>query len=216
MNTILGILKKIQTDLKAPKKQYNNFGGYKYRKAEDILDAIKPYLKMHDCTLVISDTIKCVGNRNYVEATVTLYSCKDHTDSVTVTASAREEETKKGMDQSQITGASSSYARKYALNGLFCIDDTHDSDSTNTHGKEPAQQQKQAPDISNPREYVFQNGELKGQKLCEVKDVGKLETVLNAYGAQMPEALRNAISEHLNVITQANVSQTKESNMGGF
>ena len=120
------------------------------------------------------------------------------------------------MDQSQITGASSSYARKYALNGLFCIDDTHDSDSTNTHGKEPAREQTQAPDISNPREYVFQNGELKGQKLCEVKDVGKLETVLNSYGAQMPESLRTAISEHLNVITQANVSQTKESNMGGF
>lgn len=217
MKKILGILNTIQTELKAPKSQFNKFGGYKYRKAEDILDALKPYLKKHKCALVISDCIKCIGTRNYVEARVTLYCCDDANDSVTVTASAREEETKKGMDQSQITGASSSYARKYALNGMFCIDDSADSDVTATHGNEPvaAPVQKQETTISNPREYVFQDGELVGQKLCDVKDSVKLERVLNNFGHVMPEVLRNAISEHLNLITTVGASQAP-TNLGGF
>jgi hypothetical protein len=119
----------IQSKLKAPKGQYNNFGKYKYRSCEDILEAIKPLLKETECVLTITDDIVLVGDRFYVKATVTLKNNNGET--VTTSAFAREEETKKGMDGSQVTGASSSYARKYALNGMFCIDDTKDSDSTN-------------------------------------------------------------------------------------
>lgn len=213
MSNLFSILKTIQTQLKAPKSQFNKFGGYKYRKAEDILDAVKPFLDQYNCTLVISDAIKFIGDRYYVEATATLYNCDEPEAQISAKASAREEETKKGMDQSQITGACSSYARKYALNGLFCIDDSADSDTTNTHGKTKGT----TSDISEPREYVFKNGELKGQKLCEVKDVEKLRTVLNSFGAQMPEDLRTAISEHLDVIFKVAQSQTApKSNMGGF
>lgn len=120
----------IQSELKAPKSQFNKFGGYKYRKAEDILEAVKPLLAKQKCTLIISDDIVMIGNRIYVKATATIKNEKGECE--TTTGWAREEETKKGMDGSQITGASSSYARKYALNGLFAIDDNADSDTTNT------------------------------------------------------------------------------------
>jgi hypothetical protein len=121
----------IQSKLKAPKGQMNKFGGYKYRSCEDILEAVKPLLG--DLVLTISDDIVAVGDRVYVKATATL-SDGEHT--VSTTAFAREAETKKGMDEAQITGSASSYARKYALNGLFCIDDTADADATNDHGKQ--------------------------------------------------------------------------------
>ena len=116
-------LRIIQEKLKAPKSQRNKFGNYDYRSCEDILEAIKPLLK--DCIVVISDEIVQVGKRYYVKATATFV---DGQDSVQATAYAREAKDKKGMDQAQITGAASSYARKYALNGLFAIDDTKDAD----------------------------------------------------------------------------------------
>lgn len=128
----------IQSELKAPKSQFNKFGGYKYRKAEDILEAVKPLLNKQKCTLTITDDIVMVGNRIYVKATATIKNEKGEFE--TTTGWAREEETKKGMDGSQITGASSSYARKYALNGLFAIDDNADSDTTND-GQQQTQQQ---------------------------------------------------------------------------
>jgi len=118
-------LAQIQAELKAPKNQFNKFGGYKYRNCEDILEAVKPLL--NGAILTISDEIIMIGERYYVRATAT-YQDGDYTQSAT--AYAREEETKKGMDGSQLTGSTSSYARKYALNGLFCIDDTKDADST--------------------------------------------------------------------------------------
>jgi len=130
-------LNRIQKELKAPKNQRNSFGNYNYRSCEDILEAVKPLLGT--AVLTLSDDIIAENNRVYVRATATL---KDGNQSVSVTAFAREPETKKGMDESQITGAASSYARKYALNGLFCIDDTKDADSTNDHGK--AEQPKPA------------------------------------------------------------------------
>ena len=114
-------LNTIQSLLKAPKDQYNKFGNYKYRNCEDILEAVKPLLFSQSCTLTISD--------EYVRATATIKNANGETE--TATAYAREDESKKGMDASQITGSTSSYARKYALNGLFCIDDTKDSDSLN-------------------------------------------------------------------------------------
>lgn len=131
----------IQSELKAPKSQFNKFGGYKYRKAEDILEAVKPLLAKQKCTLTITDDVVLIGNRNYVKATATIKNEKGEFE--TTTGWAREEETKKGMDGSQITGASSSYARKYALNGLFAIDDNADSDATNDVQHQAAQQQTQ-------------------------------------------------------------------------
>ena len=129
----------IQSELKAPKTQFNKFGGYKYRKAEDILEAVKPLLAKQECTLIITDDVVLVGNRIYVKATATIKNEKGECE--TSTGWAREEETKKSMDGSQITGASSSYARKYALNGLFAIDDNADSDATNDVQHQAAQQQ---------------------------------------------------------------------------
>lgn len=126
-------LAKIQSELKAPKGQFNAFGKYKYRNAEDIIEAAKPIIHKYGYHLILSDELVYIGNRYYVKATAILQSNDIEFISV---AYAREEEIKKGMDGSQITGASSSYARKYALNGLFAIDDTKDSDSTNVHNDE--------------------------------------------------------------------------------
>ena len=120
----------IQCELKAPKGQFNAFGKYKYRSCEDILEALKPVLLKHNAVVVLSDELVRMVNRFYIKATATLVDI-DSDKSIDVTAFAREEESKKGMDGSQITGASSSYARKYALNGLFGIDDSTDSDKTN-------------------------------------------------------------------------------------
>ena len=129
-------LLQIQSELKAPKGQFNDYGKYKYRSCEDILEAVKPILKKNNCTLLLTDSLVYVGERYYIKATATLVNAEGK--SVSTEAYAREEETKKGMDASQITGASSSYARKYALNGLLCIDDNKDSDTTNTGDNAPA------------------------------------------------------------------------------
>lgn len=134
-------LSEIQNELKAPKSQHNAFGKYNYRNCEDILEAVKPLCKKNKAVLLLSDTIQNIADRYYVVAGAVLQDLESN-ESVTVTAYAREEETKKGMDGSQITGASSSYARKYALNGLFNIDDTKDSDATNKDD-EPKSQPKQ-------------------------------------------------------------------------
>ena len=127
----------IQTKLKAPKGQYNSFGKYSYRSAEDILEAVKPLNAEQGVLLTITDEIKEIGGRVYVVATATV---SDGTDTLQVSAFAREPENKKGMDDSQITGATSSYARKYALNGLYAIDDNKDADTD-----EHKQQQDNAP-----------------------------------------------------------------------
>ena len=135
----------IQSTLKAPKNQRNNFGGYNYRSCEDIMEAVKPLLKETNCTLVISDDIVQVADRIYVKSTATLKTPSG--EEFKNTAYAREALSKKGMDESQVTGAASSYARKYALNGLFCIDDTKDADALNVN-KEYTQQpqvQQSAP-----------------------------------------------------------------------
>lgn len=128
MKKIIEKLIEVQAELKAPKGQTNKFGNYKYRSCEDILESVKPLLKKHSLFLYISDEIQEVAGRFYVNS---LVSITDGVDTLSVNGVAREEESKKGMDGSQISGASSSYARKYALNGLFAIDDTKDSDATN-------------------------------------------------------------------------------------
>lgn len=119
-------LGEVQFKLKAPKGQVNSFGHYNYRSCEDILEAVKPLLHEAGLTLTLSDDVVAVGNRVYVKATATV---SDGAESISNTAFAREAESKKGMDDSQVTGTASSYARKYALNGLFCIDDTKDADT---------------------------------------------------------------------------------------
>ncbi len=127
-------LTEIQNKLKAPKSQYNSFGKYNYRNCEDILEAVKPLLKEHECCLTLEDEIVLIGDRFYIKSTANLFN-NDGSLIAKAPAFAREEEQKKGMDAAQLTGAASSYSRKYALNGLFCIDDPKDSDTTNQHDK---------------------------------------------------------------------------------
>lgn len=123
-------LAKIQYELKAPKNQYNSFGKYKYRSCEDILEGVKPILHEVKAILTLSDTVEQIGDRIYIKSTATLKDIETGEKEET-SAYAREDECKKGMDLAQVTGSTTSYARKYALNGLFCIDDTKDSDATN-------------------------------------------------------------------------------------
>lgn len=148
--TIYEKLAKIQSTLKAPKGQYNAFGNYKYRNCEDILEAVKPLLAEVKAVVIIGDELELIGNRFYVKATARFIDCESDAQ-ITNTAYAREEDTKKGMDGSQITGASSSYARKYALNGLFCIDDTKDSDTTNGMPDQQNNQQNNQPVNAAPQ-----------------------------------------------------------------
>ena len=144
-------LSAIQAELKAPKSQFNKFGGYNYRNCEDILEAVKPICKKYGTTLILTDEILQIGDRYYVHATAILFDYESKPDDIEMKnirahAFAREEESKKGMDGSQVTGASSSYARKYALNGLFNIDDTKDSDATNTGDSAPQGEHKSKPE----------------------------------------------------------------------
>lgn len=139
MSNLTKALIKVQSELKAPKGQFNKFGNYAYRSAEDILEAVKPLLAKNGLTMQISDSVSEVAGIPYVESMVVI---SDGTDDRVVTAQAGIDPSRKGMDIAQCFGASSSYARKYALNGMFLIDDTKDPDSTNDHGKAPA---KKAP-----------------------------------------------------------------------
>ena len=163
---------EIQKELKAPKSQYNSFSKYKYRSAEDILEAVKPLCYKHECQLKLSDNIVYIGDRYYVEATASLKNSQGEIESST--ASAREEDTKKGMDGSQITGTASSYARKYALNGLFCIDDTKDAD-TDEYAKTTGRAKKPEGSISKMtyRDKVYAVAKERGLSVHEIaKDYG--------------------------------------------
>lgn len=131
--TLVERLQAVQSELKAPKGQTNKFGNYRYRSAEDILESLKPLLKKNGLALILTDEMVEIGNRIYVKASAAVIDPMGA--QLSVNGYAREAEVKKGMDDSQITGSASSYARKYALNGLFAIDDTKDADATNTHGK---------------------------------------------------------------------------------
>ncbi len=143
----------IQSTLNAPKGQYNAFGKYKYRSCEDILGAVKPLLNKFGCTLTISDDVVMVGSRIYIKSTATITNSAGEKE--VTTAFAREEDQKKGMDGSQVTGAASSYARKYALNGLFAIDDTKDADTLNT-----SVQYTQPVSSPSPRQDDMDQGEM--------------------------------------------------------
>lgn len=163
----------IQQKLKAPKNQRNNFGGYMYRSAEDILEAVKPLLAEEKVVLIISDDIVNLGDRFYVRAIATLYD-EEGKEIAHSSALAREADDKKGQDASQITGAASSYARKYALNGLLCIDDTKDADATNDHGKNDKPEAPKKTPAPEPKEQAKQdkskNDEIVQKKVKECKD----------------------------------------------
>lgn len=142
-------LSKVQTELKAPKGQYNSFGKYKYRSCEDILEAVKPLNAKHGVVLTVGDEVVEISNRFYVKATATFVDIESG-EKIINTALAREDDAKKGMDGSQITGTASSYARKYCLNGLFCIDDTKDADTD-----EYRHQQERKPQENKPQERQY-------------------------------------------------------------
>lgn len=140
-------LAAVQRELKAPKGQFNSFGKYKYRSCEDILEALKPVLSKNGCAVVLSDSVEQVGDRFYICATATITDYETY-EQVHNTAFAREDTDKKGMDGSQITGTASSYARKYALNGLFLIDDTKDADTDAYHEQTTGEKHKEEPKIA--------------------------------------------------------------------
>ncbi len=161
----------IQSTLKAPKGQRNNFGNYNYRSAEDILEAVKPLCAEQGCVLTVNDEILLIGDRFYIKATATLRDCESD-EAISNSAFAREEKEKKGMDASQVTGACSSYARKYALNGLFCIDDTKDADTDHytatTRGTAVPEQPNTKPNQLTYREKVMIKGEEMGMTPTEL------------------------------------------------
>lgn len=145
---VYGKLMMIQQELKAPKGQYNSFAKYNYRSCEDILEAVKPLCIKNNATLLLNDAVQEISGRFYVVATATLVDTENG-DSISANAYAREPQDKKGMDDSQITGMASSYARKYALNGLFCIDDTKDADT------DEVKRQEQKPAKKGTMEVIY-------------------------------------------------------------
>lgn len=149
MSTIEKLL-AVQAELKAPKGQYNKFGKYKYRSCEDILEAVKPLLKKHGATITINDELVQIGNRIYVKATARFWDTNQNSGVIDNTAFAREPDTKKGMDESQITGTASSYARKYALNGLLLIDDTKDADTNENRDERDGRAKAQKEEAQEP------------------------------------------------------------------
>ena len=170
-------LTEVQNELKAPKSKYNSFGKYNYRSCEDILEAVKPILKAKRLAMTVKDDVFNIGDRFYIMATVTVYDCESE-EKVTTTAYAREDADKKGMDGSQITGSSSSYARKYALNGMFAIDDTKDADSWNTNDKDRTVEKKEA-------ERATEEQIAKLRALYKGKE-DKLMELLDKYGITSP------------------------------
>ena len=169
-------LMNIQKELKAPKGQYNSFGKYKYRSCEDILESVKPLLEKYKVTIILTDKLEQIGERYYIRAMAILIDTESD-NSIENTAYAREEETKKGMDGSQITGTSSSYARKYALNGLLLIDDTKDADTD-----EFAKENNKGKTKEEPKEKKITPGQLKvlsklytGDNLVKLLELNKID-----------------------------------------
>jgi hypothetical protein len=175
-------LRKVQTELKAPKGQYNSFGKYAYRSCEDILEALKPILDKEQLVLVIEDDIEEKANRVYVKATATLTNAENPEEKITTKAYAREEESKKGMDGSQVTGASSSYARKYCLNGLFNIDDNKDSDATNTGDSSATVEMATSEQVAKLEELQLRNW-------CKTKKGKELEELTKAEATKLIEVV---------------------------
>lgn len=190
-NQNLSELVYIQSNLKAPKNQRNNFGGYNYRSCEDIMEAVKPLLKEVNCSLTLSDEIVQVSDRIYVKATATLKTPSGEI--YQNTAFAREALAKKGMDESQVTGAASSYARKYALNGLFCIDDTKDADALNVNKEYTQPVQQQTTKLAAVQQAVTVFDGTVASVITSAKTMEQLTQVWNYYpGLQQNKEFRDA------------------------
>lgn len=178
-------LLEVQAELKCNKSHYNSFGKYSYRNSEDILEAVKPLLKKNKATLLLQDYVKCIEGRFYVEAVATFVDIETG-EKIETSAYAREDETKKGMDLAQVTGSVSSYARKYALNGLFCIDDTKDSDETNHTPKEEkstvAQIKEKAKANVNKNEELISVQQARNLLILSGNDKDLCLEVVNSYG----------------------------------
>lgn len=186
--TIYEKLSAIQVKLNAPKKQYNSYGRYNYRSCEDILEGLKPHLEETKTVVTVNDEIVLIGERYYVKATATLHDCESDK-SVSNTAYAREELTKKGMDASQITGSTSSYARKYALNGLFCIDDVKDADTRDNRQKEAEEQAKAESEAKDIENSVIDDLKARALKARCVAEQVPEETLLKLYKVDAIEKL---------------------------
>ena len=186
--TIYEKLSAIQVNLNAPKKQYNTYGRYNYRSCEDILEGLKPHLEETKTAVTVNDEIVLIGERYYVKATATLHDCESDK-SVSNTAYAREELTKKGMDASQITGSTSSYARKYALNGLFCIDDVKDADTRDNRQKEAEEQAKAESEAKDIENSVIDDLKVRALKARCVAEQVPEATILKLYKVDAIEKL---------------------------
>ena len=197
-------LMNVINELKAPKGQYNNFGKYKYRNAEDIIDAVKPLLFAQGLRMKISDVVELIGERYYVKATVTVtgYGESDET-----TAYAREAEEQKGMNDAQITGSTSSYARKYALNGMFDIDDTKDADTNEYRTQVDA-----APKgVRNRQEEAKQGSEKMGEPTEDVLKRAKVAIFngLNELGYEAPVQQKAFITKVIGKSTIDTISEAE-------
>ena len=187
-------LMRIQSKLKAPKGQRNSFGNYNYRSCEDILEAVKPLLAEEGCTLTLSDEIELIGDRYYIKATATLKSDKEE---IQVSAYAREEQAKKGMDSAQVTGATSSYARKYALNGLFCIDDNKDPDTD-----EYTKQKKKAQESAKAEEKITAEMEKNAIELASDREVKTFMDMCEKLGVDFKQIGKQAGATSLKAMTK--------------
>jgi hypothetical protein len=191
MKELLRKLQKVQSELKSKKKRYNSFGEYKYRSCEDILEDVKPLLFENGLFILISDDIEYYHGRHYVKSTISVYDISSNTGTfLEVHAYAREEESKKKMDASQITGSTSSYARKYALNGLFAIDDAKDSDATNKH-ENYKKKEKQHVNEDKKREYLE-----KMQKSNSIEELKEL------WSNDIPQEYRIELSYEKNILKE--------------
>jgi len=187
MTNLNTALIKVQSELKAPKGQYNSFGKYSYRSAEDILEAVKPLLSKNGLSMTISDQVIEVGGLTFINASVKV---SDGTDSVTASAQAGIDPNRKGMDIAQSFGSSSSYARKYALNGMFLIDDTKDADATNTHGHTQTSAPKQS---SGPNAFQKSIDYLKASK----NKSQAYEQILTKYGESFSDKQKEALKKFI-------------------
>ena len=193
-------LMNVQSELNAPKNLYNSFGKYSYRSAESIMESVKPLLLKHKAALIVNDDIVFVEGRHYIKATARFIDVETG-EVVESSALAREEENKKGMDASQLTGATSSYARKYALGGLLCLDDNKDADATNTHGKEASTKaQTQSKQNTPTRSKVLSEDQIKA--LYEVSEkagysAARLVAQVKARYNCVPEYLTKAEFDHV-------------------
>lgn len=199
--SIYSKLLSIQNELKAPKNQYNKFGNYNYRSCEDILEAIKPLCLKYGAVVLIDDYVAQVGERFYVKAKASLIDI-DTQEEVYACAYARESENKKGMDSAQVTGATSSYARKYALNGLFCIDDTKDVD-TQEYQEKKQMNNNQSKNVNDYEQVGIEQATLLGEIDKRVEELSNLGVDVKSEGALHFINKFNNNKSDVNTMTQA-------------